>query len=1127
MTFRDLRTYIAARWRWTAVFILVVLVVGAGGFWYYHVEVERIQQVKYEEIAAIGDLTSRKILRWREERLGDAVRNAEDPLLRQAVADFLYEPGAAGLRVILRERLKIEQRGDVYSDVLLLDPKGNILLAAKKHSDPMDPATERAIAAALSSRAGVLSDLYRCPQGVVHIDATAAIRDQEGRLLAVLILRSDADAYLYPLLQSWPTPSPSAETLLVMSMGDEVVYLNKLRHRSGISLSLRQPLWQGAAKSGQAVLGKDGMFQGRDYRGAEVLADLRPIAGSYWLLVSKVDATEILAEARYRARAIAFFALLSILLAAALVAFAYRQRQARLYRNLYQSERKQREVQEEFRTALYCIGDAVITTDKEGRVRQMNPVAEQLTGWPEAEAQGRPLEGVFCIVNEDTRARVENPVQQVLREGLVVGLANHTLLIARDGTEVSIADSAAPIRDEGGAVIGVVLVFRDQTEERAAQRALRESERKLSTLMDNLPGMAYRCRLDRDWTMEFVSEGVFELTGYCPADLVNNARISFTELMHPEDRERVWEEVQAAIAGSLAFTLEYRIRDADGAEKWVWERGCATVDAKGEVDALEGFITDITERKRAEAQLREGEERLAQTFEFLPDATFAIDAQGRVTAWNRAIEDLTGIKAANMLGRGDYAYAVPFYGKPRPVMIDLPLAPDEETARSYAFFREEDRRLVSETYLADFQGRGPTWLWNTASILYGPERQVLGAIESIREITDRKQAEAAREQLEAQLRQAQKMEAVGRLAGGVAHDFNNMLNVIIGYAGLGLMKLDSSDPLQTHIQEIMKAAKRAADLVRQLLAFARRQTIAPRALDLNETVAGMLRMLRRLIGEDIDLLWKPGPDLWQVNMDPTQLDQILANLTVNARDAITGVGKITIETDNVEFDEAYCQSHAGFIPGQYVLLALSDDGCGMDRDVMAHLFEPFFTTKPLGEGTGLGLATVYGIVKQNEGFINVYSEPSKGSTFKIYLPRHRSEPVTLEAPKGAAEAPTGTETVLLVEDEETLLEIGQIMLAHLGYEVLAAGSPLQALRLAEEFQGEIHLLLTDVVMPVMSGRDLWQRLCALRPGLKCLYMSGYTANVIAHRGVLDEGVHFLQKPFSLDALAGKVREALW
>ena len=389
------------------------------------------------------------------------------------------------------------------------------------------------------------------------------------------------------------------------------------------------------------------------------------------------------------------------------------------------------------------------------------------------------------------------------------------------------------------------------------------------------------------------------------------------------------------------------------------------------------------------------------------------------------------------------------------------------------------------------------------------------------------QAARKRDALEVQLHQAQKMEAIGRLAGGVAHDFNNMLAVITGHAELALEQTTPDSPLYTDLLAIQKAAQRSAALTRQLLAFARKQTIAPKVLDLNDTIAGMLNMLGRLIGEDIELLWQPAATLWSVHMDPAQIDQIMFNLVVNARDAIAGVGKIMIETGQVVFDESYCEAHADFVPGQYVLLAVSDNGCGMDKAVLAQLFDPFFTTKPRGQGTGLGLATVYGIVKQNHGFINVYSEPGQGSTFKIYLPRHAANLAETSAAPLPVATPTGAETVLLVEDEEALLKLSAQLLERLGYTVLAASGPHQAIQLAEAHPGVIHLLLTDVIMPDMSGRDLRQRLSTLRPDLKCLFMSGYTANVIAHHGVLDGGVHFLQKPFSREALAAKVREALY
>jgi nitrogen-specific signal transduction histidine kinase/CheY-like chemotaxis protein len=395
-----------------------------------------------------------------------------------------------------------------------------------------------------------------------------------------------------------------------------------------------------------------------------------------------------------------------------------------------------------------------------------------------------------------------------------------------------------------------------------------------------------------------------------------------------------------------------------------------------------------------------------------------------------------------------------------------------------------------------------------------------------RDITERKRSEEDRQRLQAQLLQAQKMESVGRLAGGVAHDFNNMLTAILGHAELAMRRCTPSEPIHADLKVIEKSVHRSADLIRQLLAFARKQTVAPKVLDLNDTLTGMLKMLRRLMGEDIDFAWMPGADLWPVKIDPSQIDQLLANLCVNARDAIDGVGKVTIETQNTAFDASYCATHADLVFDEYVMLAVSDDGCGMNKDVIDQLFEPFFTTKEVGRGTGLGLAMVYGIVKQNEGFINVYSEPGKGTTFKIYLPRFAGEAVEPMV-ANVAETPTGRgETVLLVEDEATILTLGQAMLERLGYKVLTAGTPGEAARLAEAYAGEIQLLITDVVMPEMNGRDLADLLSAVKPRLKCLFMSGYTSNVIAHHGFLEEGVQFLQKPFSLHDLAAKVRKAL-
>jgi signal transduction histidine kinase/CheY-like chemotaxis protein len=394
------------------------------------------------------------------------------------------------------------------------------------------------------------------------------------------------------------------------------------------------------------------------------------------------------------------------------------------------------------------------------------------------------------------------------------------------------------------------------------------------------------------------------------------------------------------------------------------------------------------------------------------------------------------------------------------------------------------------------------------------------------DVTTIKEMEQEQNRIADQLKQAQKMESVGRLAGGVAHDFNNMLGAILGYAELGMSGISPADPIHGTLKDIHKAAQRSADLTRQLLAFARKQTVTPRVLDLNKTVEGMLSMLRQLIGEDIDLTWLPGEDLGPVRMDPSQIEQLLANLCVNARDAIRDTGKISVETDAVIFDEQFCSAHVGSVPGEYMLLAVSDNGCGMDARTIKNVFEPFFTTKEIGKGTGLGLATVYGMVKQNNGFITVNSEMGRGTTFKIYFPRDAAEADRTEKMISAQPAARGQETILLVEDEVMILDITLKMLERQGYTVLAAATPGEAIRLAREYAGEIHLLMTDVVMPEMNGRDLAKNLLSFYPDLKRLFMSGYTAEVIAHRGVLEDGVQFIQKPFSMHSLAVKVRKVL-
>ncbi len=510
------------------------------------------------------------------------------------------------------------------------------------------------------------------------------------------------------------------------------------------------------------------------------------------------------------------------------------------------------------------------------------------------------------------------------------------------------------------------------------------------------------------------------------------------------------------------------------------------------------------ERRRiAERSLRDNEERFRSLVEGAPDAIF-VQTNETFAYLNAAALRLFGASTqAELLGQS---------------VLDRIPPPEHDTARrEFESLRVQKQRVVplESVYLRLDGSEVPVEISAVPTV----HDEKDGAIVFGRDIS-------ARKKLEDQLIQARKMEAVGRLAGGVSHDFNNMLQAILGYAEMLLADTPATDPAYESLEEIHKAARRSADLTRQLLAFARRQTIAPRVLDLNECVSDMLKMLQRLIGEDIDLRWQPNDETWPIHVDPAQLDQVLANLVVNSRDAIAGTGKITIETAAAELTEEYCASHQGCLPGAYSMLAVSDDGAGMDSETLSQVFEPYFTTKAQDRGTGLGLATVYGIVRQNDGFINVYSEPGHGTTVRVYLPARQDKPAMTESVSRPGQRTHGTETILLVEDEPALLKLSQRLLEQLGYTILPATRPDQAIQLAREYAGRIDLLMTDVVMPQMNGRTLCDRLREELPSLGSLFMSGYSANVIAHHGVLDPGVHFIQKPFSLDGLAVKIREAL-
>ena len=524
-------------------------------------------------------------------------------------------------------------------------------------------------------------------------------------------------------------------------------------------------------------------------------------------------------------------------------------------------------------------------------------------------------------------------------------------------------------------------------------------------------------------------------------------------------------------------------------------------------------IRDITERKKAEKSLKESEENFRILFDNAPDLIVSFNSEGNFLNLNKKFEEESGYSREEMIGKSVFTSGILTESS---VNMSIPYFEELLAGKKWALLEVEG---VTKG--------GSKIPYELMAVPIKKDGKIVAVQATLRNITERKQADQEKEKLKAQFLQAQKMEAIGTLAGGVAHDFNNLLTAILGYAELSLMGLGKDDSLRENIEEIKKAGNSAASLTRQLLAFSRKQIVQPKVIDLNEFLSGM-KMLGRLLSEDIELLTIPEPALWPVKTDPGQMEQIIMNLAVNARDAMPMGGNLTIETANMDLDENYFREHGirEEQPGSYVILAVSDTGSGMDKETQEHIFEPFFTTKELGKGTGLGLSTVYGIVKQNNGFIWVYSEPGQGTTFKVYLPKVEGDTGPEEKERAPIEDLDGSETVLIVEDDGSLRKLARTILKEKGYKVLEAENGEEALKVSEAHDGMIDLMITDVVMPKMGGKEIAERLQPLYPQMKVIYMSGYTDNAIVHHGVLAPGLNFLEKPFSPKVLARKVREVL-
>jgi two-component system cell cycle sensor histidine kinase/response regulator CckA len=961
--------------RWlVAVLVVLVIAVIAGGYWFYRDQNQTARETAQEQLAAIAQLKVNQIMQWRAERLGDAGVISGTPFVREVVSRWLQTGQATDEEQILAWLETVRSQYG-YSGAALFDPSGKPLLSVGSDNGTLTPAGVSGVEAAIANGKPTLTDLYLDASGNADLDAIAPLSAAPGSSLSPLgavVLHSVASEFLYPLVQSWPTPSNSAEILLVRREGDAVLFLNELRFRSGTSLRLSFPLSKSDLPATMAVQGKKGLVEAPDYRGVEVLADIQPIPGSPWFMVAKVDTSEVFGGTILRSGLI--WGLIAVLLVAVIGGslLVWQWGLKRRYREAYAAEAERRGLLERFEHVVKQAADIIFLADEDLQIVEANDLAVKTYGYSSNEFMSKRIPDLMPL-----------------------GLS---------AFEASMADGRG------------------------------ESDSIHETVQQRKDGSVF------------------------PAE-VSDRKIS--------------------------------------------------LDGKTYYQAI---IRDVTERKQAEDAVTTSEVRYRRLFEAAQDGILILDADsGTVVDANPFLEELLGYSHAQLLGT-----AIWDLGAFKDIVANWAKF-DELQRNDYVRYEDlpletSDGRLVSVEFVSNSYAAN--------------HQRVIQC--NIRDISERKRAEENLRKSEEQLRQSQKMEAVGQLAGGIAHDFNNLLTSILGYSELLLTSGEISDsPACKDVQEIKHAAERAGALTRQILAFSRRQALRPDVVSLNEVLNGMEPLLRRTLGENIDLVSLEHPDLGHAEIDVHQFEQVLMNLAINARAAMPSGGRLTLETANVELDEEYCRTHPEATPGACVMLAVSDTGIGMDEATLGHAFEPFFTTKAPGEGTGLGLAMVYGIVKQSRGNIFVYSEPGKGTTFKIYLPRVATREAT-EAVVLHEHIPSlGNEAVMVVEDESSLRSLIERVLGAAGYKVVSFGSADEAMAALEQSELAMDLLLTDVVLPgVMQGNDLARRVQDAWPDLPVLYMSGYTRNAIVHAGRLDEGINFLEKPFTPEALARMVREVL-
>ncbi|MBN1151111.1 PAS domain S-box protein [candidate division WOR-3 bacterium] len=1059
----------------------------------YSNERKRVVKDEYEKISAIADLKIDDIQNWRQYNISHVQTLANNPFIVQAVEEIIHSVDSSPFNENLFRHLDTVKRVFKYSNVIVVAPAGNVLINLRDHLPEPGQALLETLKKANSLKNEFLSDLFVCPEGSVYVDAVSPIKDLNDQPFAYLILRINAGDYLRSDILNWPTPSMTGEIVLIQNIGDEIIIVSRRTSDSASFTSIRKIIEDSLSPCAKAFRA-EGFYIGKDYNGNQTLSDLRVVENSNLLMVTKIDLREVYEELNRNSIFLLLFFLMCIFFAGAVTSFLYRNRQNLLLKKIIEAKSKISSQEKELSTIIDSLQEGLIAVDENDVITFVNPKFCEMLEYRHKELVDRKIYVFFHKKSDVERIKNYNKERQKGKSG-----SYELEMVKKSGSIGIFTMNASPLKDSKGKIIGSMATCLDVTEHKMIEKSAVESESKYKMLVKNMQeGLLFA---DNEDIIQFINPTLCEKLGYTEEELIGKRGLDF--LLNPDGKEFVMERTKKRMEG-LSEQYEIELIKKNGEEAVFLVNAAPIKNDKEVVIGSLSTMLDITNRKKAEDELKNHQSQMLSIFEGIDQPIYVSDPETyEVLFINNALKSSFG----EVLGTKCYEY---LQGRDSPCPF----------CTNSIIFGE----FFGRSYIWKYQNKKNQRWYNCTDKAIKWYDGRLVRYQMANDITELQKAIEKSKETEEKYLQAQKMEAVGRLAGGIAHDFNNMLSVISGNADLILTKEDLPRDIREGLSEIIKASEHSTTLVRQLLAFARKQTAEPETTDLNKIISDMTTMLKRLIGENIELVLKPSKEICPIFIDPAQIDQIVANLVVNSRDAITGNGKIIIETSLLKSAEITEPRLQGFPLGDLILLSVTDNGDGMDKEIQEHLFEPFFTTKPKGKGTGLGLSTIYGIVKQNKGFINVYSEPGKGTTVKIYFPRSEKEPKKVLKKKDAEKKELLGKTVLLVEDEETLLKLNIRILQICGFKVLSAQSPFQALEIAKTFKSKIDLLITDIVMPRMSGQELWNEISVISPETKCLFISGYTSDIIDNQGVLMEGIHFLQKPFTKDTLSQKIEE---